>query len=164
MFGLPRKIDALLALIVSLLTRSSAVDMEKLMMEFCAVFDYNSTFLVGLVQLSKKDYRMLAQFAERFGTCNVDTVHKFTSLLSHLTLLTARPQHAAPSSLKILSKANVPGAAAAAAAGAGATALSTNGKSMPAGLAGLSYKELFQVARSIHPSSPRFPSFFLSHH
>ena len=66
---------------------------------------YDSTFLLGLVRLSKGDYSKIAEFAERFGQCPMETINKFVSLLSQLGRL--QPSKSAgggggPSSLKIL--------------------------------------------------------------
>ena len=125
MFKLPKKVDALLSLATVMLTRSNA-NMEEIVQQFCSVFNIDATFIVGLVQLSKRDYSKIAQFAERFSQCNPEVINKFISLLTQLGML--GPTKNSPGSLKILQGAGggQPGNPA-------------------SNLSNLSYKELFQM-------------------
>jgi hypothetical protein len=123
LFNLPPKIDAMLSLMTALITRSVS-DIEVLIQEFCGIFDYDSTFLLGLVHLAKRDYAKFAEFAARFGQCDVETIQKFIALLSHLGLLTAKPTGGGP---RLIGKTGA------------------DGKTNASAMANLSYKELFVV-------------------
>jgi hypothetical protein len=135
LFNLPAKIDAMLSLMTALITRS-VTDIETLIQQFCGVFDYDSTFLVGLVHLAKRDYGKFAEFAARFGQCDVETIQKFIALLSHLGLLTSKPS-GGPRLL------------------AGKGGETKNGAS---GISNLSYKELFVVCVLLISSDHSLPS------
>lgn len=99
---------------------------------------YDSTFLLGLVRLSKGDYSKIAEFAERFGGCPMDTINKFVALLGQLGRLQPKAAGAAGAAGKILQGA----------AGEGKSGLSGEGKEGGAGgpgLSGMSYKDLFTM-------------------
>jgi len=124
----------MLTLITALLTRSTT-EIDTLITHFCVIFDYDPSFLIGLVRLSKLDFSKFAEFAERFGQCHQDTVGKFVRLLSHVGLLTSKTSQGGGGSLKLTG----PGGGSAAekqAAGAASAASS---------LANLTPKELFQM-------------------
>ncbi len=130
LFKLPHKINLLLWLVSSLIARSTS-DLQRLLPSFCDGFGIDPKLVTGLLQLAKRDYSGLAEFAQRFGTCDADVIDKFITLLGHLNLLS-------------VSKASAASNAIVAKIGAGAA--EAVGGVVPKDLSTLSYKDLFQLA------------------
>jgi hypothetical protein len=107
----------------------------------------------GLIALAKRDYGGLAEFAQRFGTCDAEIIDKFITLLGHLNLLSVNKSTAANTAIVAKIGAGVIGAGAMAAGSASANAIVNKD------LSTLSYKELFQLADVDKTSSLTFNEF-----
>jgi hypothetical protein len=149
LFNLPKKVDLLLSLVTTLITRSYG-DLENIAVAFCEEFDIDPAFVMGLIAIAKRDFSKISQFAQRFGSCDPVIIDKFVSLLSHLGMLTTmKPNEVAN---KLIQKAKT------GAQELGKAAL-TEAKQFAVDVGKLTYKELFQLADTDKSGSLSFDEF-----
>jgi hypothetical protein len=87
LFNLPPKIDVLLSLATALLARAPMDEVMLLIEQLCEQFSVDPSFIKGIVAISKHDYSVIVEFANRFGQVDPDKVQKFVDLLGQLTLM-----------------------------------------------------------------------------
>jgi len=147
LFKLPHKINLLLWVVTALITRSSS-DLPRLLERLCDGFGTDPKLVNGLLNVSKRDYSQLAAFAQRFGSCETETMDHLITLLGHLNLLSVNK--ASNPQQTLLSKK---------AAAGGGDGDSGGGGGGDGDDSGLAYKELFQLADTNKSSSLTFDQF-----